>query len=56
MHPPLTLGHIDHYLNSIHQFTHKVIILKDKIFTKNILMCDFENMYNMYKPIRLLDF
>lgn len=39
-HALLTLGHIDHYSNPFHQFTHKVIQLKDKIdFLEKIFWC-----------------
>lgn len=41
-HALLTLGHIDHYSNPFHQFTHKVpvIQLKDKIdFLQKIFWC-----------------
>lgn len=39
-HALLTLGHIDHYSNPSHQFTHKVIQLKDKIdFLQKIFWC-----------------
>lgn len=39
-HALLTLGHIDHYSNPFHQFTHKVLQLKDKIdFLQKIFWC-----------------